>query len=68
MLGPPQHKPQKSILGLVQSAPCRIDLEFKDAGGKPYSSLTTVKNKKGDAEEVPVYSNKDSVMGEVGSW
>lgn len=56
---------QKSLLGLVQSAPCRIDVEFKDAQALPYKKLTTIKTKKDETEEVPVYSNKDSIYGEV---
>lgn len=50
----------------MQSAPYRIDLEFKDAEGKPYKNTTTVKSKKDVAEEVPVYANKETIMGEVG--
>jgi hypothetical protein len=56
---------QKSLLGLVQSPPCRLDIEFKDAEGRPYKRLTTIKSKKEETEEVPVYSNKDTIMGEV---
>ena len=57
---------QKSLLGFVQAAPYRLDIEFKDADGKPYKKTTVVKNKKEtDTEEVPVYANKDSIMGEV---
>ncbi len=56
---------QKSLLGLVQSAPCRIDMEFKDADGKAHKNTTTIKTKKEDTEEVPVYTNKDTISGEV---
>ncbi len=56
---------QKSILGLVQSAPCRIDIEFKDALGKPYKKMATVKTKGSETEELPLYSNKEDLIGEV---
>lgn len=55
----------KSILGLVQSAPCRIDIEFRDALGKPYKKTATVKIKGTDTEELPLYSNKDDLIGEI---
>jgi hypothetical protein len=52
-------------LGLVQSAPCRIDIEFRDALGKQYKKTATVKIKGTDTEELPLYSNKDDLIGEV---
>lgn len=55
----------KNFLGLVQSAPCRVDVEFKDAYGKAYTKTTTVKVKGDETEELPLYTSKDNVMGEV---
>ncbi|KAL6753618.1 vacuolar protein sorting-associated protein 26-domain-containing protein [Haematococcus lacustris] len=55
----------KSLLGLVQAAPCRLDVEFKDAEGRPYKKTITVKSKKDETEEVPVFAHKDTVSGEV---
>lgn len=56
---------QKNILGLVQSAPCRVDIEFKDAANKPYTITTVVKLKGDETETLPLYTSKDSVIGEV---
>eukprot|EP00955_Chlamydomonas_euryale_P051955 355021-Chlamydomonas_euryale.AAC.18 len=57
---------QKKFLGLVQSAPCRVDVVFKDAEGKPYKKNVTVKAAKSDAtEELPLYTNHEDVIGEV---
>lgn len=55
---------QKSILGLVQGAACRVDLEFKDSEGRPYKKTATVKLKS-ETEELPLYTNKDDIYGEV---
>uniref|UniRef100_A0A7R9VN17 Vacuolar protein sorting-associated protein 26 n=1 Tax=Chlamydomonas euryale TaxID=1486919 RepID=A0A7R9VN17_9CHLO len=56
----------KKFLGLVQSAPCRVDVVFKDAEGKPYKKNVTVKAAKSDAtEELPLYTNHEDVIGEV---
>lgn len=59
----------KNILGLVQSAPCRIDVAFKEdpaAGGGDRKRTAVVKGKAGaEAEELPLYSNHDSIFGEV---
>ena len=49
----------------MQSQPCRLDIEFKDADGQKYKKTASVKGKTGDAEEVPLYTNKDDVHGEV---
>ena len=57
---------QKSILGLVQGASCRVDLEFKDSEGKPYQKTATVKLKT-ETEELPLFTNKDDILGEVGA-
>jgi hypothetical protein len=58
---------QKSILGLVQSSPFRIDVEFKDEENRPYKKTAVVKTKGNDTEELALFSNKDSIVGEVGS-
>ena len=57
---------QKSILGLVSSAPCRIDIEFKDAQGRAYKNKVSVKTKGTETEELPLFSNKEDLIGEVG--
>lgn len=57
----------KNILGLVQSAPCRIDVVFRDAGGAEYKKTAVVKGKGSDTEELPLYTNHDSVFGEASS-
>jgi hypothetical protein len=56
---------QKSFLGLVQTAPCRIDIEFKDGEGRPYKKLLKVKSKTGAEEEIPLFTTKDDFHGEV---
>ena len=56
---------QKSILGLVQGSACRIDVEFKTAQGQAYKRTAPVKAKSGDLEEVPLYTNKDDILGEA---
>ena len=58
---------QKSFLGLVASAPCRIDIEFKDSAGRAYKNKVTVKTKGTETEELPWYTNKDDLIGEVGA-
>ncbi len=64
--GPPSSPgAQKNILSLVQSAPCRLDIEFKDEAGKAYKRTATVKGKTGETEEMPLYSNKETICGEV---
>lgn len=58
-------------MGLVQGAPCKIEVDLKDATGGRYKPVALVKNKANDAEELPLYSDKDTVMGEVrlgGGW
>ena len=56
----------KSILGLVQGAPCRIDVEFKDERGIPHRQKAVVKGKgTNETEELPLYTNHDSIFGEV---
>lgn len=50
----------------MQGASCKIELQFQDAGGRPYKQTVTVKGKKDELEELPLYTNKDNVMGEVG--
>jgi len=56
---------QKSIMGYIQGSPFRIETEFMDAQGKPYKNTATVKGKKDVLEDVPVYSNRDTVKGQV---
>ncbi len=56
---------QKSIFGLVAGAPCRVDIEFKDAEGRPHKQTAVVKGKANETEELPLYSNKDDLIGEV---
>lgn len=53
-------------MGLVQGASCRVDLEFKDSEGKPYQKTATVKLKT-ETEELPLFTNKDDILGEVGA-
>lgn len=57
----------KNILGLVQSAPCRIDVTFKEESGADYKKTAVVKGKGTDTEELPLYTNHDGVWGEVSS-
>jgi hypothetical protein len=57
----------KNILGLVQSAPCRIDVTFRDASGAEYTKTAVVKGKGVETEELPLYTNHDGVFGEVGA-
>ncbi len=57
--------PQKSILGLVQGAPCRIDVDFTDEKGQPYKKTAVVKAKGGETEELPLYTDHDSIFGHV---
>lgn len=60
---------QKNILGLVQGPPCRIDVDFKDERGHRYRKTAVVKGKSGEAEEVPLFTNHDTIVGEVrASW
>jgi hypothetical protein len=58
----------KNILGLVQSAPCRIDVAFRGVDGAEYARTAVVKGKAGETEELPLYTNHDSVFGEVCVW
>ncbi len=56
---------QKNILGLVQGAAARIDLDLKTERGQPYKKTAPVKTKTGETEDIPLYTNKDNVLGEV---
>ena len=56
----------KNILGLVQAAPCRIDVTFREEGGAEYKRNAVVKGKGAETEELPLYTNHDGVFGEVG--
>ncbi|GBF91273.1 vacuolar sorting-associated protein [Raphidocelis subcapitata] len=55
----------KNILGLVQAAPCRIDVAFRDEAGAEYKRTAVVKGKGTETEELPLYTNHDGVFGEV---
>ncbi|KXZ45685.1 hypothetical protein GPECTOR_51g670 [Gonium pectorale] len=55
----------KNILGLVQGAAARIDIEFKNERGQPYKKTASVKAKNGDTEELPLYTNKDDILGDI---
>lgn len=55
----------KSLLGLVQSAPCKVDVEFKDANRQTYKKTAVVKGKGTETEELALYTNKDTIYGEV---
>ncbi|EFJ42180.1 hypothetical protein VOLCADRAFT_77226 [Volvox carteri f. nagariensis] len=55
----------KNILGLVQGAAARIDLEYKTQRGQPYKRTAPVKNKSGETEEIALFTNKDSIFGEI---
>ncbi|KAG1668632.1 hypothetical protein FOA52_002485 [Chlamydomonas sp. UWO 241] len=56
----------KKFWGLVQAAPCRVDISFKDAEGKVYKKTVIVKaGKTEETEELPLYTNKNDVIGEV---
>ncbi|WIA10000.1 hypothetical protein OEZ85_010212 [Tetradesmus obliquus] len=55
----------KNILGLVQGAPCRIDVDFKDEKGHRYKKTAVVKGKNGETEELPLFTNHDAIVGEV---
>ncbi|KAI8476921.1 MAG: subunit of retromer complex, partial [Monoraphidium minutum] len=55
----------KGILGYVQSAPCRIDVTFKDDAGAEFKRTAVVKGKGTETEELPLYTNHDSIFGEV---
>jgi vacuolar protein sorting-associated protein 26 len=59
------HALQKSLLGLVQGASCRIDVDFRDDRGARYTKTAVVKGKNNETEELPLYTNQDSIYGEV---
>lgn len=50
---------------MVQGAPCRIDVEFKDDKGVAYKKNAVVKGKNNETEDLPLYTNHDSIFGEV---
>lgn len=54
----------KNILG---SAPCRLDISFKDAEGKAYQQSAVIKTnpKTEGTEEFTLFSNGDTIIGEV---
>lgn len=41
-----------------------MQLEFRRADRKPVKAAT-VKSKNGETEQLPLYTNKDSIVGEV---
>ncbi|GIL50500.1 hypothetical protein Vafri_6639 [Volvox africanus] len=55
----------KNILGLVQGAAARIDLEFKNERGQPYKKTAPVKTKTGETEDINLFTNKDNILGEI---
>jgi hypothetical protein len=56
---------QNKIIGFVQGAYCRPDVEFKDERGHRYKKTAVVKGKSGETEELPLYTSNDTVQGEV---
>jgi len=58
---------QKKVLGSVQGAICRIDVDLRDARGARYTKTAIVKGKAGATEELPLYTNHEDIIGEV-SW
>lgn len=56
---------QRKVLGYVQSASARIDVDFRDAQGRRYAKTAVVKSKSGDTEEIPLFTNHDDISGEV---
>lgn len=61
---PPQNKLLGGLGGFVGGQACSVQLEFKRADGQLVPTVT-VKTKKDDTETLPLYTNKDSVLGEV---
>lgn len=59
------HAVQKGLFGgLALGTYASVQLEFKRADRKPLKAAT-VKGKGTEAEQLPLYTNKDSVVGEV---
>jgi vacuolar protein sorting-associated protein 26 len=56
---------QKNIIGFVQGATCRADIDFKDEKGHRYKKTAVVKGKNNETEELPLYTTNDSIFGEV---
>lgn len=56
---------QKSFMGLVSGATCRVEVEFKDDKGAAYKRTVMLKTKGNETEDIPLYTNKDNIMGEV---
>ena len=56
---------QKNLLeGLGLGAGGSIQVDFKGADGKPVRTAT-VKSKTNETETLPLYTNKDTIHGEV---
>ncbi|MEW5305273.1 MAG: hypothetical protein WDW36_007826 [Sanguina aurantia] len=55
----------KSFMGLVSGATCRIEVEFKDEKGAAYKRTVLLKTKGNETEDIPLYTNKDNIMGEI---
>ena len=56
---------QKGLFGgLALGTYATVQLEFKRADRKPLKAAT-VKGKGTESEQLPLYTNKDSVVGEV---
>ena len=58
-----QNKLFGGLGGIVGSA-CTVQLEFKRGDGQAVKTVT-VKSRKDEQETLPLYTNKDSVQGEV---
>lgn len=52
-------------MGLVSGATCRVEVEFKDDKGAAYKRTVLLKTKGNETEDIPLYTNKDNIMGEV---
>lgn len=56
---------QKGLFGgLNLGANASVQLEFRRVDRKPVKAAT-VKGKNGEIEQLPLYTNKDSIVGEV---
>ena len=56
---------QKGLFGgLALGANASVQLEFRRADRKPVKAAT-IKGKSGETEQLPLYTNKDSIVGEA---
>eukprot|EP00877_Chromochloris_zofingiensis_P012746 jgi/Chrzof1/7725/Cz02g34110.t1 len=53
------------LSALPDTASRRIDVEFKDDKGVAYKKNAVVKGKNNETEDLPLYTNHDSIFGEV---